>query len=122
MIWIVLAVAYYLMALATAWTWGRFYQNKSYYRDGKGNSVYGVDPTELKVCGFVSLLWPFVAPLILLPWAAREGGRRRQEAEARQEQLEKEIREAMPEVEKLLGEAMTPEVRVFMKNLKQLAG
>lgn len=73
----------------------------------------------------IPFIWPIWLPALLSLYQSRRGKARRVEVQQARAELEKEIRAAMPEVERILKaasieQALKPEVGDFYDNVRQL--
>lgn len=113
----VAVVVYLAIASAVGWFYGRL----NWYREEEGYAARSPRGEEIISIGFQSFFWPLTLPFLFAINSAHAGVRRQKEVRSAQYQLAEEIRQAMPEVEKLLGEALTPEIGIWIKDVKKLA-
>lgn len=113
---VVVLAAYFGVALITSYCLGRYRK----VGDDFYEAMRPVDDEERRLRIAVSMLWPICGPLFLMGRLVMRGDDDRRTVVKRQAEIDKEIREAMPEVERLLGEALTPEVRTFIQNVRQI--
>lgn len=114
---LVLVLSYVALGAFSAWAYGRVF--------AKGQGRY--DGDERGNYALFGVLWPAMFPALVFMMAGERGERQQVAARERQQALEKEIREAMPEIERLLadtnvGTVLTGEVGAFVKNVRALSG